>query len=371
MKKLYIIICLIFTGLNVAAQLPDNPESELVSNFRLNLAVPDLPAFKALGTEPSKLLRPSIPQAFSIVSSFLNSNSVTIPKSFAAEFAPYILLKGDKMTLKNYQDNSSLYNLRISVGTSTDTMQAVTTSNAAIGLRMTLIDKGDFKNDPNVLAEIAEILKTLAKTRDELADEYLINNNLTEEEIGNDKALQILMNNYIDAKINEKNKNYDERIKSLKDDYRKNNWNKEKFDISFAMVGQSRDTLAENLKLQKYSGWISYAYPVSKWGQLIIGINSEYNQNSIDNKLYFNNSLGARLYIGTNKIKGFLEGQLTNNQLLNSSTALYNLGAEVNIADGFWLNFYTGALRNNENNRTSIVSHLDLRFTIPENFKLF
>jgi hypothetical protein len=93
----------------------------LVKNYKLNFAIPDFPAFKSLGTEPSNILRPSNVENFGFVSSeFFNGNNLTIPNSFAVEVSPILMMNVNKMTLSEYQENNALKTSRFSIGAKRD-----------------------------------------------------------------------------------------------------------------------------------------------------------------------------------------------------------------------------------------------------------
>jgi hypothetical protein len=49
---------------------------------------------------------------------------------------------------------------------------------------------------------------------------------------------------------------------------------------------------------------------------------------------------------------------------------LFDLGSEINISDGIWLDFYSGIEKNITSNQSSFMTSLRIRFTLPENYKL-
>ena len=83
-----------------------------------------------------------------------------------------------------------------------------------------------------------------------------------------------------------------------------------------------------------------------------------------------------RFYVGANKVKGFIECQYQNidsSAIKNKLETLYGqVGIEINIFKGVWLHFGTGVLNGlNGNNKSQLMSNLNLYFTFPEDFKLF
>jgi hypothetical protein len=134
---LLILLPLIFLG--------QSPPESLAKTYKLNFAIPDYPAFKALDTEPSNILRPSSNQSFGFISSeALNNRLLTIPKSFAVEINPMLLMNMNSMRLETYQNNYSWMNSRISLGAIRDSLN---TTKLSLGYRISLIDKGDSYKD--------------------------------------------------------------------------------------------------------------------------------------------------------------------------------------------------------------------------------
>jgi len=363
MKKLVFILSWLVTT-TLLAQSPE--DTTLVKNFRLDFAVPDMPAFKMLGTNPSNILRPSSPQALSLmISEFGGGDELILPKSFAAEVAPYILMKSGSLTLEDYDNNSSLYSLRLSVGTNRNP-ENNTTTDVAVGLRMTLMDEGDLKNDGKYRKHVYKLLDDKATLKDEYQMEYLNQNNLIMADVAANPNLRAAMDKYIDEKLKSE---FDQRLDTLKQGFKARNWNKKKLDVAVGMLGSSPDSLAKNVEFNKFSLWSTYGAPVGKNSQLLLGFN--YNYFSNDSTEYGVTSLTSRLYGGSNSYKGFGELQIKRDENLESNFIYMALGGEINIKDGIWANISAGLERNWTDNNSAFVSHFDLRFTIPEKLKLF
>ncbi|WMN11020.1 hypothetical protein QYS49_36885 [Marivirga salinae] len=367
MKKIIITICLLATAATLFAQSKE--DTTLMKNFRLDFAVPDMPAFKMLGTNPSNILRPSSPQALSLmISEIGGGDGFVLPKSFAAELAPYILMKSRSLTLEDYDKNSQLYNLRLSLGTSRNPENS-TTTDVSIGFRSTLIDKGDLKNDQQYRRHVYKLLADKGELKDKYQDEYLTNNNLSIHDVVQSEVKKTSMNEYINNKIEDYEANFDYRLDTLKQGFKERNWNKQKLDVALAMLGSSPDSLTENIEFNKFSLWSTYGAPVGTNGQILLGFNYNYFTN--DSLEYGITSLTSRFYGGSNSYKGFGEIQVKRNENLNSNFIYLALGGEINIKDGIWANISAGLERNWTDNNSYFVSHFDLRFTIPEDIKLF
>ena len=160
MKKISLsAVILVLFFLKLCAQ---DIDSITLSKLKLNFVVPDMPAFKSLGTNPSNLLRPSTTQAIAVnTSEFFQAGKFVLPEAFAMEISPALILNSKKgpQQLKFYQKNAVLNSFRISLGTSPDTILSASGRNLALGLRISLIDKGDPVSDPDYLQSVVNLLE--------------------------------------------------------------------------------------------------------------------------------------------------------------------------------------------------------------------
>jgi len=343
-------------------------DSSLVKKFRVDFAVPDLPAFKLLGTEPSNLLRPSTTELLSVITSnFYNGTNLIVPQSFAAEISPMLLINANKLTLQEYDRNTILYSLRLSIGT----MRSEGTNEAgrlSLGMRVSIIDQGDLKNDKEYREKLYQITADLIDLDSLYEAEFLRLNNYDMIQVATDSVKRKRMEAYIERK---KGISADDRISQLKNQYKANNWNKQKLDVAYALLGDTPDSLLTKIKFSQHAFWLTYGHPISDWGQWLIGGNFMFISDSTN---YISFALASRVYFGTNRIKGFLEAQYQRDDLLNSNNLLVNLGSELNLFAGIWINFYAGleSLKyGDESRKSQITSHFDVRFTLPEKFDLF
>jgi len=328
----------------------------LIRNLRLNFAVPDLPAFNALQSDPGNLLRPASPKEFSFIANqFFNGNNIIIPKSIAIEIAPIVLIRYNKLTLKDYQKNPILYNTRISLGTLRDSTNI---SHLAIGFRTTLINKGDIKNDKN-LRKVIEDLRSINRNRNEYYDQQLIKLGKSEEYFANHPELRIKFDQEFDSIIH----NTGQTIKDYKE---YNSWNAEKLDIAFSFVGSSQDSASKHIKYNSFLAWITYARPVGKNGQILGGLN--FNSYKVENSTYFDFSLQSRFYIGMNQLKGFVEGQYLHKNIDNTNNIIGRLGCEYHIYNGIWVDFNAGIYKGITHNTSDFVSSFRLIYAIPGNY---
>jgi hypothetical protein len=349
--------------------------SIMASRYKVDFTVPDFPAFKVLDEEPSDLLKPSIPQVISfIISNIPDPQNLSLPGSFAAEIAPWQLIRYNKVTLREYRDNAFLNSIRISIGTS----ERNDTINLGMGLKFTFINKGDLRTNPDYITENLKKLRNREIYKETLREQYQSENpfkptypvtdtipeheKIYEQELAEyfKERERFVMDNSGFKKYNEA---LEKEFEALKREYEENNWNKEKLDFAFGVLGSSPDTLAQNVRFNKFAGWLTYSSSFNDWTQYLIGTNVNYFKGS--DKVNFN--LSVRLYAGVNWAKGFIEGQYGKNNVSKTETILASLGAEIKVFEGYWLTYYAGLENNyfNSQKTSNFESHFDMRYTVP------
>src|SRR5438552_818421 len=81
--------------------------------YKLNFAVPDIPALKIQNLDKSGLLKPSSNDIFSfITSAALDFSNISLPKSYSAEISPVLMFSQNK-SVGAY--NTFKYSLRFSI----------------------------------------------------------------------------------------------------------------------------------------------------------------------------------------------------------------------------------------------------------------
>lgn len=370
MKKYYFLIVtmlLLSYGGNISSQIL---AIDSISNYiPTKYVVPDLPAFSALGTEPLELLTPSTAKNFSFTADqFYDGKNIIIPKSFALEFSPISLLKKADLTLADYQKSAAWYNTRISFGSFRDSTNI---TRVAIGFRTTLIDDGDPKRDKN----LKEIFKTLDEKRD-LRKMYIDKKlaEWTESHKGQTPNFDELSTKYFnqfnalydsknDSLYQLKNEYYQKNMKSIIGDYAGDKrWNAQKLDVALALVCNSPDSLAKNLKFNALLGWMTYALPIGDQAQFLIALNGGLNL--YNDKFYYNVSVPARLYVGNNMLKGLVEGQYIYRPQFDESNIVAKLGCEYRFAENLWLNVTVGFENNLANNTSNLISGFKIKYGI-------
>ena len=356
-------------------------DSSVLEKVKLGFAIPDIPAFKALGLDPSNILRPSEAKQLALtVGSFRNEGNFIIPKNLALEVTPVLFIK-PWYTLKQYQENSLLRTFtktRFSLGTNED--NKTRTNFLSFGLRTTLVDNADFRNHISFMKDSLYPLQ----------DSFTLNINKKLKQfilkVGGfekydsmfSKSQRDSIDNVLGEEVKRETKiDFDKSYNKLVENFRKNNWNAAKIDFAYSLVLQSPDSLLENTNVNKHCFWLVYATRPgknNKWGQFLFNLsNVLYSSN---NEMYNDYTGNIRFYVGANKVKGFIECQYQNidsSAIKNKLETLYGqVGIEINIFKGVWLHFGTGVLNGlNGNNKSQLMSNLNLYFTFPEDFKLF
>jgi hypothetical protein len=399
--KLFAFAGLVLLGM-VSPATAQTQDSTLVEMYLLDFSVPDMPAFKALGTDPSNILRPSDAKKFAAsLSPFLSNGTGVIAKNFAVEFSPW-KIASSKWTLNEYSTQGIkrfLYNSSLSIGTNKDSTEY--SNKVGLGYRVSFLSgKADVLRSAEALQYIYTQQLSTMTSFVELTNYWVINvKNVPiaerptyyashtaefntylaglEELLKNNPnaTLQVLYDNLITAlrtsnpkfsskhvsqAIEEFGKSMDEFIANHKSE----NWNASRLDIAIAYVAQSKDDLVSNAQFSSFSAWVTWALRAHKGGQLLIGTNLVLPR-SVNDSSRVNVSTNLRYYVGTQFFRGFLEGQYKFQQYEPvERTLLLNLGAEFRLGSRFWVVASVGI--NNYLTDTDpfrkLVSSLDLRY---------
>lgn len=387
MKKQFIIFLLFALSTTVAmAQAdPDTKElalkrasSNVLDQVKLDFSVPDMPAFKALGKDPSNLLRPSSAKDIALaIGNFRSSGSTIIPKNFSLEGAPGLFKPW--YTLEDYQKKGMvrfLTKARVSIGSDMNDETGV--NSLAAGLRFTLLDNSDFRKDSEFLSKkIFDKQDKHATTWKRVRDEIIIKRGMKIFEFADTTEA---IRNEINAearRIAEEEIGFDldTIIDNAIEEFKKKNWNASRIDFAYSVLTQSPDTLLENVKVQKHLFWLAVAFKPGKnntWGQFLFGVNN--NVVRISDKYYNEFNGNFRFYAGGNRFKGFIEAQYQylDNPTKKMETLYTQVGAELAIYKSVWIHFGTGILNALDGDRSSqLQGNLNLYFSFPEDLKLF
>jgi hypothetical protein len=384
MKTYLVIFAIILCHVALLAQEPDRKQvylrkadSAVLEKVSLDFAVPDVPAFKILGADPSNLLRPSSAKEVATVFGNYLKEGITssmLPKNLAVEVAPGLLVK-PWYTLDEYRSKKKyrfLTKTRFSFGSSQNDVDGIT--NVATGLRTTFLDKGDLRKD-------SQFMKTIFKIVEQRHDQDVAAANILKRLLGIEQYIALEVderNRLLDSVLNTMGGQLliDEAIKQEVEDYKKKNWNATRWDFAYALLLQSPDNLAGKIRLTKHSFWTTLAvkpWRTNNWGQILLGMNTTVFR--VNGNGYSELTGNLRAYGGGNKFKGLLEFQYQNlDHPVNAriETLFTQIGVEAALFRGAWVHFGTGILNALEGDNTAqLVSNINLYMTFPEDFKLW
>lgn len=315
----------------------------LAKDNELDFSVPDMPAFKALGTEPSKVLRPSDPEAFAAsFSEFFQGSEIVVPKAFAAEFSPALLAKYGDLTLREYSDRQRLYGVRVSIGTQRDSAGS---SLIAVGIRLPIIDAGNPKADKAFLDKLAGILRHQRQKREAYIDIYADSLHKTDEDLANDTLLKKAALAYAEKRLASDTLTpggSDSAIALERKRYVESHWNAEKLELAAALVDAAEDSVLEDVRFRSASFWLSYANGIGASGQWLLSFHISAIKEKSRDEPDFNVDLNSRFYAGRNQLKAFGQLEAGYGQAENALHWALSLGGEFSLGSGIWVEFQNG-----------------------------
>lgn len=347
LKRCYIVL-LILVGVtsNNALQAQPSDAGELLAyKHCMNYSVPDAPAFKLLGTDPSDILRPASVRDLAIgLSDFLGSdNSIVLPQSFAVEFSPGLLIGGKTLTLDGYRKHPALYRTRLSIAT-TRPRKAAAATRVAFGVRVTQIDESDLRtsteyvDSATALAERVNDLIRKSLGRPDDSDESGVIEPLP------DVKLQI-----------------EDMEQTFKERWTDKKWNARILEWAIAVRANSPDSLGRELEIDNISLWSTSGHGFGTWGQLLLALNATYEKDSLDGEHRSALSLSSRFYIGQNRYKVFIETQGSVKEDRKANWLIYG-GGEVRLSGDIWADFSAGTEYARGTKKARLVTDFSLKY---------
>ncbi len=336
----------------VRGQTPAGAEPKLGA-FRLDFAVPDAPAFTLLTVDPSNILRPTaVRELGAAVSNFIGSGAaITIPKAFAVEFAPGLLVGGPGLTVPTYAAHPFLYRLGVSAATGRGSGDLSPTE-IAIGVRTVLIDASDLRTHPDYRRRATAIA-------DSINSVFL----QARRRLGPMGGRPIEVSD-LDPREQARVDSLNASLKSGWTEWEDQHWNSRVLQLAVAGRAVAADSLGNRLAADKYGAWVTYGDGFGTWGQILIGLNVGSERDSVTHRFESDASVSSRLYIGTNRYKGFAEGQGT---FRHNRTAkwLLNSGGEAKFAFGGWITFAGGLEYEGETGTTALKTNFAVKWGLP------
>lgn len=346
MKNLILFLLLVLAALPVAAQ-EVSPGDVRSSDARLNFSVPDAPAFAILHYTPSVVVRPSsVREVGFAVADFVGGGGV-LPKAFAAEFSPGLLVGGRTLSIRQYNANPFWYRARVSIA-SRSLDEDIGRMQASIGLRLTLTDEADPRADKDFIEELSRLAASI--------NQVVARSVQTSAPTGSGPI--VLESPNVD--------DLEAEVDRLRARQRDRAWNANIAEVAAAVRFRSTDSLARNTVADKYQAWVAGSFRVEEWGQFVFNLVGSLERTSAYVMDSTSIAMNSRFYFGSNTMKVYGEGQIT---ALESSPALYlfSVGGEIAPVSSFWLEFAAG-LEKHGKNPGVLRTAFHVRWSLPESW---
>jgi hypothetical protein len=321
-------------------------EADNITQRDVDLSVPESPAFTVLGVTPETVTRPTTPREFA--TSLLNGvdQKGNFQTGIALDFVPFLTFFGDQTSLFSYKHNRLerfLARTQLSFATTKGTTTEDKAARLALGLRLTLLDKGDPRLDGKLNECYTDALNDPRLDADDLVTP-------PGPENPDDKALRLANREKILAEV----------VKPCNDTARKRNWNGTGWIVGAAPSWISETGETKNFHWNGAGLWTSFAYgfegvsALKDNSQLIL--HARYRTNEIvpdtANAGQFlsqdSHFFGGRLRMAPGsaaKSIFSLEGSYIRSRLnkgLYDNSTRFSLGLEQRIADGIWFSLALG-----------------------------
>jgi hypothetical protein len=318
--------------------------SPFVKDYRIDFAIPDAPAFKLLEVDRSVILRPQTARDLVLALDGFrgDGNAFVVPKQIGIEFSPGLLIGGGQLRLADYTARKYLYATRLSGATNRDSLGR---GQLATGIRFSILDEQDIRDksgggtDSVVTAFTRRILDVYEAIRDRVGPRAPLVLTDTEQRL-------------IDAVSDSIEQYWADRY-----------WNASALDLAFGARARTADTLGHDPSLDEAAGWFTYANGLQGWGQLQLGAKLGAARDT-SGGFHASNTLAARLYVGSNALKGFVEAQ----QSLASRTDaqwLLNSGVEFRLPGIGWIDASAGYASPSSGERGRVISSFKFRAGVP------
>ena len=306
----------------------------------LDLAVPQSPAFAILGVTPDNVIRPNSPRelALSLVNGVGKNGA--FQGGIAIDTVPYLLFLGQTKSLYDYQRSYPvrlLSRTEFSFATSKGAQDKDPSLKLALGLHITLFDRGDPRLDEEFIQGLAKAFSKLQSSDDNFIDP-------TNPTLISDAA---------------------KRWKAAADDARKKakdrNWNKSSWSLGAAPSWIDKKGDSGDYDWNGAAAWTSFAYGfedqpfkdtfLEKSSQLIFHLRYRNHElipdpNNTGAFYHEDSLLGAvRLRIGSPDFNGAFDGAIVhewNNRIKDGTAFRVGFALERKMADNLWFHLSFG-----------------------------
>src|SRR5215831_349485 len=328
---------------DLLAQIPSlipGATKDLKADFsNIDLSVPESPAFTVLGITPNTIVRPATPRALG--TSLLNGldKNGNFQSGLAIDTAPYMLFNGQNVTLQDYNDyylTRLLSRTQFSFATTKAAASDDTSTRLALGLNLTLWDKGDARVYHPQRGKDGDVL-TCFKANIQPPDAPS-SATPSASEIAAINARAIAANSRV--------------ADACRDKVMKANWNATSWTVAYAPSWITKNGQNSDLKWNGGALWTSFAYgfdglpSLSKIGQLILHARYRTKEQVVDPNhagqfLEQDSTLfGGRFRAGNPNFAFNVEGsyvhqRVAGNKTLNSGQ--FAFGAEMRVSENLYL----------------------------------
>lgn len=336
------IIAMVLSFVMLCAARAQESQSMQTKHLRLDLAVPESPAFRIIDDEPAVILRPSDVREIALEAANILVSKGLLPDKYAVEFAPFMLIAGDALDATTYNKIPFLYRTRISVASKRESDDAPGTL-ASIGFRFTIINDGDPRTDNVYRKDLSAIAMKITKAMS------AANTTAPTEGVSTPTAdVSDLV-----AEIVEK-----------RAEQRENAWNKPILDLGIAFRGRSADDQLSALMGTGMGLWSAGGFAPFENSHLIFGFNAMVDRpdsGALDHKL---GGAAVRLYYGSSAMKMSVEGE---GKWSDGVKPIYKfaLAAEAALSTGFWVDAGL-AYEGGEGAPNRFVPKLNIRWAVDE-----
>lgn len=320
---------------------------------RLDLAVPDAPAYGALGRTPDIIMRPgSVREVSAMVTQLLGAGT-DLPRSIGVELAPALLLAGNDLTLRQYTDRQWLYRVRISAASSLDRGNH---REAAVGLRIALFDGTDLRTDDSLHRELLALAGQVREAWEEAVETIRPPSGEFDETELQDKR-ERLVRKKLGSQV-------ERRVVAARTQAERRLWNRRILEAGVAVKAGGADSTLDRLHAERYAVWLTGGLPLGTDGLLLAGCNGTLENTREGDPERVMIGAALRVYYGTNAFKGSLEG---NGNWVSHCHPEYAflLGGEFRVGNGFWADLSVGVAVQGDGDAL-IKTSFGVRIATPE-----
>ena len=300
-----------------------SPDARLkASDLTRRFAVPVAPAFLLVTPEAGSILRPQTARDVGVALSHFQTSSggLALPRAFAVEFSPAILLNADRRPI-----DLRKYSFRVSAASLRDTAPGAPTK-LAVGFRMSITDGIAASGDQVIQRSLREINTIVSAIDDE------------SESVENVRPGEALPRAPRSAEDSARAREQDAAIAAGQQSIRRRwedlTWNADVIDVALAIGATTPDSTGANPDLDQVALWGSWAKGWGRWGQALLGLRLAW-RDSVGGEGRQSGALGFRLYVGRNAHKAFVELE---DQWLERAAATLRVagGVELGLAEWIW-----------------------------------